>query len=245
MKIMLFFAVVTACILFPGESRCQTWEADTLRAAFRFADSALTRDSFRFVTVEPEIPADMQSILIRFNDAVAANKDWFFAYRDKYAASGKPLPYDERFGISYNEYQKMQRLEALPPQLAPVDTQEVAVVRANGYIRFKGNGNAHLLDYLEVNLQKMQLVYAGDTVPFTGPVTTGPSNPYGQWSGYVWRLEKTDASRATDADQLNARVIEINLGLPSRGDRIFLRIKYQDLRVGVTTAKMELLGYIY
>lgn len=214
------------------------------KAAFRFLDSVFSRPEFQFQIAQPDIPADLQPILIRFNNAIVANHQWFLAYRNKYVASGQPLPYNERFGITPQEYQRLQHMEAEPPQLVAIDSQQVKVLRDAGFVHFRSEGGSHLIDYLLIDSQGRQLLYGSDTLPLIGRTNTGPSSPYGQWQGFTWRTQKTDVAGTIDAGQLTARVIEVNLGLPQEGKKTFLRIKYQDIRSGITTANLELLGFI-
>lgn len=219
--------------------------ADPTRdAAFGFADSVFNRTSFLFETLQPDIPADMQLILIRMNNAISANRDWFIEFRKKYGGSGAALPYDEHFGISREEYNKVQHMETQPPQLVVADSQKVAVQSDNGLIQFKTEGNPHFLDYLLLDIRHQWLMYGGDTLPFKGAVTTQPSNPYGQWHGYTWRLERTDFAATLEAGKPTARVIEVDLGLPQQPGKAYIRIEYQDMKAGVTTANLELIGYI-
>jgi hypothetical protein len=245
MKVTLFLSALLSCSVASHTANAQVPAKDAaLAAAFRFTDSVFNRDTFLFQTVEPDIPADMASIILRFNNTIASNQQWFLDYKSK-NGGGKALPYDERFGITPEEYRRLQHLESFPPQLVPVDSQRVEVIRANGYIRFKcDSGNGKLLGYLEINLTGRQLIYGGDTIPFLGPAISGPADPYGGWRGYAWRLERTDATAATDSAHLSARVVEVDLGLPIKGDHLFFRIKYEDVNFGVTGANMELLGFI-
>jgi hypothetical protein len=249
MRVIVLFALYFAAV-FPGHAQSPPGEGAgaglrVVGEAFRWADSIFNRDTFLFQTVEPDIPTDMASVILRFNNAIAANQQWFLDYKSKYGGGGKPLPYDERFGITPEEYRRLQHLEAVPPQLTPVDSQGVEVHRTDGYIRFKsGAGNAQLLNYLEINVPGRQMIYGADTIPFVGRAISGPGDPYGQWKGYAWRLERTDANATTDPAHLSARVVEVDLGLPSKGEHLFLRIKYQDVNFGVLGANMELLGFI-
>jgi hypothetical protein len=218
--------------------------ANTRDSAFRLADSVFARPNILFENLQPEIPAAMQPILIRMNNAIVANKEWFQDYRNKYAATGEPLPYNERFGITREEYRKVQNLELQPPQLVVVDSQIVTVQKDHSLIQFKSAGNTHLLDYLVIDIQHQLVMYAGDTIPFKGAVSTSPSNPYGQWHGYTWRLERTDVAATLESNKPTARVIEVDLGLPPQPGKTYLRIEYQDMKAGVTTANMELIGHL-
>lgn len=238
-------------------------------SAIRFADSIFHTPTFLYQQVQPDIPEDIQSILIRFNNALANNRQWFQDY--KAANAGQTLPYNQRFGITTEEYKKLQNLEKTPPQLVPVDTMKVAVLREGGYIRFHTDGDIHLFDYLQIDLKSGLVVYGGDTIPLIGYTVTAASSPYGQWQGYTWRLEKADVATAITTNRVTARVVEINMGLaprtaqtpadpqaapqqtpqqqtpqqtPQSGTRIFLRLKYQDMRDGAPTANLELVGYL-
>ncbi len=247
---MKYFLLISCCTLAAfGSHRVPsitiTHPPDsTLRAAFHFVDSVFARKTFLFQTLEPDIPADMQSAIIRYTRAIAANQQWYLDYRNKYSTSGQPLPYNEHFGITPEEYRRIQHLETMPSQLTAVDSQQVAVSRDHGFIQLKSDGQTHLLDYLTIDSSQELLIYGGDTIPFAGRSGSGPSSPYGQWQGFTWRLERTDIASTLDANKVTARIIELNLGLPSEGGKTFLRIKYQDVSAGATTANMELLGYI-
>ena len=218
----------------------------TCDSAFQFADSVFARPVFLFETLQPGIPPDMQPILARMNNAIATDKEWFKEYRNKYTATGQPLPYDEHFGITSEEYQKLQHLESQPLQLVVVDSQKVTVSDDHGLIRFTSGGSNHLLDYLIIDIQHQQLMYGGDTIPFKGPAdaNTKPSNPIGEAKGYTWRLEKTDVAATLKAGKPTARVVEIDLGRTPQPGKTYIRIEYQDVDAGVTTANLELIGYI-
>jgi hypothetical protein len=138
------------------------------KAAFGFFDSVFARPSYLFIKLEPGLPVGMDTILARFNNAVAANRQWFNAYKDKYAAYGQQLPYDPRFGITYKEYRRILALANAPIRLAPADSQTVTVLREGGLVHFRTAGENHLLDYLLVDPGHQQLLYGGDTIPFAG-----------------------------------------------------------------------------
>jgi len=252
-------------------------------SAVHFADSIFHYPTLLYQLVQPDIPADIQSILVRFNNALVANRDWFQQYRAAYA--GKPLPYNERFGITPDQYKKLQNLEQAPLQLTPIDTQKVTVTREAGYLRFTTDGDVRLLDYLQIDLRKNFVVFGGDTIPFAGHTIATAASPYGQWDGYTWRLQKADAASSLATSRVTARVVEVNMGLtapteqspqssadsskpaqtqpqttqpqttqpqttqpqttqPINPRRVFLRLKYQDMKDGETKANLELVGYL-
>jgi hypothetical protein len=247
-KQFVVFLILAGAMLLPRPANAQKPAAQSnpypitpADSAIRFADSIFRQPTLLYQLVEPDIPADIQSILIRFNDAIAANRQWFQDYRT--ANAGKQLPYNQRFGISADEYKRLQNLEQAPPQLVPVDTQDLTITRVAGYIRFTTDGEIQFFDNLLIDLKKALVIFGGDTIPLAGRTAMPASSPYGEWQGYTWRLEKADAASTLETSRVTARVVEINMGLTPQG-RIFLRLKYQDMRDGAITANLEVFGYL-
>jgi hypothetical protein len=149
------------------------------KAAFGFFDSVFARPSYLFIKLEPGLPEGMDTILLRFNTAIAANRQWFNGYKDKYAVSGQQLPYDPHFGITYKEYRRIVELAHAPIRIAPTDSQTVTVLREDGLVHFRSAGENHLLDYLLVDPGHQQLLYGGDTIPFGGLSDPGLANRIG------------------------------------------------------------------
>ena len=230
----------------------------SIKAAFALLDSLFRLPKFLYIAVGPDIPADIQPIIARMNNAIAANQAWFQQYRNKYP--NQSLPYDDHFGVTPSQYYSVLHLQATPPPLVPIDTQTVAVIKEGGLIHLQcgGTGEEHLLNYLYIDPVHRVLEYGGDTIPFAGPANAGPNSPYGQWNGYAWHLERiqalpapvdplqpADAQKANDQKLVSARIVEVNFGIPTDGSpKTFIRIQYQNVQAGIATGNMELLGYI-
>ena len=227
-----------------GGSPTQTLDSTSL-AAFHFTDSLFDRAEFTYDIAEPDISKDIQSILARFSSAVSADKEWFIDYRNKYAAGGQTLPYNERFGITPGEYMRIQQLEKVPPRMITISQQHVAITRESNVIHFKGDGEAIILNYLEIDLQQQKIIFAGDTLLFGGAMNAALRVPFHLTKGYIWRPEKADLKTTLQTDKITARVVELDLGLPAETGRTFLRIKYQDMQSGMTKADMDLTGFVH
>ncbi|HEY8967821.1 MAG TPA: hypothetical protein VIM64_01985 [Puia sp.] len=217
--------------------------AQRAEAAMAFADSLFHASSFGFAITEFDFPADIRGILLRFNSAIAANKEWFTAYTS-HLPPGQPLPYNEKFGITQAEYERIKSIDKVHPALKVVDTQRISILRQDNRISFKGEGEGRILDYLEFDLGRNVLIFAGDTIPFAAGIHTTTAMAYGLFNSYTWRLQRTDMSGGLQADQLTARVVEIELGLHQSDNKPLLRIQYQDMDHGITRANLDLAGYI-
>ncbi|HEY4207833.1 MAG TPA: hypothetical protein VGM31_13510 [Puia sp.] len=217
--------------------------AQKVQDAMAFADSLFRASDFDLVLTDFDFPADIREILLRFNNAISANKAWFTAY-SRGVAPGQALPYNEKFGISSTEYERIKSLDKVHPALKVVDTQRITVIRADDGIGFKGEGEGRILGYLEFDLGKKALIFAGDTIPFAAGLHTTTAMAYGLYDSYTWRLQRTDVSGGLQADQLTARVIEIELGRHESDNKPLLRIQYQDMDHGVSRANLDMAGFI-
>jgi hypothetical protein len=211
--------------------------------AFRFVDSVLGR-TFTYGIAGPDIPKEVKDILARFDSAIAANKQWFEEYRSRSAAGGKPLPYDPRFGISAEEYQRLQQLERQPPRLVIIAQKNVTVARERNVLHFRGEDEARIFGYLEVDLQQQRIVFAGDTLPYAGSMKADQLAAFHLTQGYSWRFQKVDVNSTLQNYRVTARVAEIDMGVAADGGRTFLLIKYQDMKEGVSQADLDLTGFV-
>ena len=253
----------------PGQSPSNPTQvpADTsvvrLVRAFKFVDSALSHLTLTYDVTEPDIPKEVKDIVTRFDSAVTSNKKWFDEYRKNYAsgsqspspaqsqspgqpASGnQPLPYNERFGITREEYTRLQQLEKQPPHLITLAQTTVTTTRDKNVLHFKGDGEARILAYLEVDLQQQRIIFAGDTLPFMGPMTTSQLASFQLTQGYSWRFRKVDVNNSLQSYKITARVSEVDMGTPTEGGRTYLRISYQDVKEGVSQANLDLTGFVH
>lgn len=213
------------------------------RRAFAFVDSVFNKPELTFEVDDIDIPADIQDILIRFNNAVAADKQWFADYRDRYVGTGKPLPYHEKFGITRQEYARITDMTQSSLRLKQISEQKVMVQRADGLLNFRGSGDAHILDYIQFDLKQRVVTFAGDTIPFIGEMNTPANTPVGLSHGYAWRYETADVATTLQVDQVTARVIEVNLLLPTQGNKVHLHFKYQDVDKGQPKGSLDLMGF--
>jgi hypothetical protein len=212
--------------------------------AFRFVDSVFRRPAFTYDMSGPDIPKDMQDILLRFDKAVAADKQWFAEYRNRFAAKGQPLPYNERMGISAEEYQRVQQLEKQKPRLVTLLQKSVTVVRDKNVLYFKGDG-AIFFAYLQMDLQQQLMIYGTDTLPYTGMMKADQLASYQLTQGYRWRLEKVNVKTTVRDNKVTARVVEVDMGIPAESGRTFFRIKYEDMEGGVSQTEFDLVGFIH
>ena len=89
----------------------QTVQQPNKSKPFAFLDSLLKKDNYTAEFLDFEYPKEIQEITMRFQKSVAERKEWFQEYYSKNYKEGEGMPYNENFGITKEEYQKIKDLE--------------------------------------------------------------------------------------------------------------------------------------
>jgi hypothetical protein len=214
------------------------------KEAFAFADSVFTHAHFTFEVNEMIAPEDLQQIMLKINNAMAADKAWATEYINKYYKAGAGMPYNEKMGVTKEEYEKVKSLDKIPLKLQKIRSEDISVIRENSRLDFKSSTDDRILESLEFNLDTKELIFGNDTIPFSAEINTASSAGFGKWHGYSWVLEKTNQQDNVRADQLTSKSVVIYLGKTIPGERTFLRINYIQVEKGQSKANLDLMGFI-
>jgi len=184
--------------------------------------------------------------MIRLNNAMAENKEWFADYMNKNYKPGEGTPYTEKMGITKEEYNKIKNSDKSSYKLHKVRTELLRVTKSDLSITFKGNDSFRILNYLMFRREAKTVTFVTDTVLFAGEINTPTATPFGTWHGYRWNYEKSNQKSDADIDihKLSATIIEVDIGRTIPGNKFFLRLEYKQTEQGETNANMDLMGFI-
>ncbi|WP_431211594.1 hypothetical protein ACQ86N_38145 [Puia sp. P3] len=193
--------------------------AARLVRAFRFVDSALSHPTLTYDVTGPDIPQEIKDILTRFDSAVTANKKWFDGYRNKFTSTNQstsasqPLPYNERFGITPEEYTRLQQLEKQPPHLVTLAQTTITTTRDKNVLHFKGDGESQ-----DPGLSRSRPPATTDHFCRRHPPVHRPHDHHSQLAsfqltrGYSWKFRKVDVNNSLQSYKITARVSEAGSG---------------------------------
>lgn len=232
--------------LLVGKLAFSQQDARAEKAAFSFVDSVFRSSTVSFEINELRPSDSLLAIMVKFNNAIAANKDWAAEYMKKYYVPGEGMPYNEKFGITKEEYDKIKNSDASSYKLHKVKSEKLAVHRTKSCISFAGNDSFPLLNYLLFYVDTKTVILGHDTVLFAGELTTPASTPFGKWHGYRWHYERSNQKNENEINihELSAKIIEIDIGSTIPDNRIFLRLEYQKVEAGEKKAEIDLIGFI-
>ncbi len=231
-------------ILFCGvqfRGYCQTRD-DSIRQAFLFVDTILAAGTHSYNIVDFIYPQEYQDLMIKFNNAVSSNRQWYVDYIKKYYVPGKGHPYDTLFGVTKKEYDRLKDIENVQTELKVFASGEFEMKKDSGMISFKTQGVGRLLDFLKIDLKHDLIFFDSDTIEYTELMNVNNTTRMGPWKGYVWRKERTNVMSVNKLEDTNSKTINIIFGILNSGQR-FIRIKYLLMENGKSEANADMLMY--
>lgn len=214
----------------------------TKGAAFKFADSLIGSNNFILQRYDLVFPEKVQQVLQRVQQAMTENKEWFQEYFNKNYKEGEGLPYNEKFGVTAEEYKLIKNIDKTPPLPVVVAEDTIIVLRTGPRLKFKCKSRLSVLDFLELDLNNLCLFVDADTIPYNKPIHALHS-PFGEWTGYNWKCIKTNQEYELKADSLTASLVEVSFG-KTVDNRKLLLIKAQKVNAGVKKANIDVLGLL-
>jgi hypothetical protein len=214
---------------------------------FAFVDSLLKKEDAKLEILDFAFSPDLQEILARFQKAMAENKEWMQEYFSKNYKEGEGLPYNEKFGISEDKYQKIKDMEKSPPSVVVKRSVPIKINHSSGYITFTTTeDDAKFIDWLKIDLQNELLFFNSDTIPFTKEIHAPSSTPFGEWNGYKWSQEISNLGEHDEVkfDKLISKIIEVDFGKIKSSDKALLILKYKDIDKGQVHANLDVACYI-
>ena len=86
------------------------------------------------------------------------NKAWFEEYFNKNYKEGEGLPYDEKFGITKEEYELIKNMDKTPPKLTPIAEDTITAFKKNDELTFKSKSKFKIFDLLEIDFKTRGIV---------------------------------------------------------------------------------------
>jgi hypothetical protein len=214
---------------------------------FLFVDSLFEKDEINVEILDFTFAPDIQDIILRFQKAMAENKEWAQEYFSKNYKESEGLPYNEKFGISKEEYEKIKDIEKSGPTITVKSSVPVKVNRTVNNITFTAaRDEIKFIELLKIDLRNQIISFNNDTIPFNNEINAPASTPFGEWHGYAWKKETSNLGENDDLkiDKLISKIIEIDFGKVKSSGKSLLRIKYKDVDKGQVKANLDMAYYI-
>ncbi len=137
-------------------------------------------------------PPDIEKYIAKVEKAAAAQPDWFAQF-SKNAKPGVPLPYDEKLGLTKEEYAAYL---VLWQQRESKVVEEVGLLLRHtneGQWLILASGAAGPLSTLKFDEKSDQWKSANGVMSRIADVHAEPMSILGEWKGREWRFEETSS----------------------------------------------------
>jgi hypothetical protein len=217
--------------------------SDEKLKAFRFVDSLFREGDLVFQINDVVFPPKLQEILSKIQKSMAENKEWFEQYFSKNYKEGEGLPYNEKLGVTKEEYEQVQNIRKNPPKLTPIAEDTIAVAKKNWVLTFKSKTSLKTLDPLRIDLNTRTVMLGSDTIPYAKEIDAPVTTLFGKWHGYSWKYERSNQTNNFKFNQLEGELIEINFGktIDNKG---IISLKVQKVVNGTSQTNAEIRGFI-
>jgi hypothetical protein len=214
---------------------------------YLYVDSLFSKENYTTEFLDFEFDKDIQEILLRMQNAMAANKDWTEQYFSKYYKPGEGLPYHENMGITKEEYQKIKNIDKSPPRVVIKSTGSLKINRSKGSLSFKTNEeDTKFMEAFKIDFKNEVLLLSNDTIPFAQEINSTSSTPFGEWHGYSWKKEISNIGEKDDIkfETFNTKIVELNFGRTIATNKIFFRLKYKEINKLDVKANIDMMCYL-
>ncbi len=178
--------------------------------------------------MQPMASPRAAELTAKLQASASANREWWASHVKK-AEPGKPLPWDERLGLTLEEYDELQRVFR-ETRLTKMGEAELEFVKSDdGRIALHGGASLPELDGIVIDTKNdfvdtpfgraaaRSLITANDEQRATGP-----------WNGIQWRSESINATSGTGT------IVKLALGRLTRDGRAILYYDGRDITLDGT-----------
>jgi hypothetical protein len=136
-------------------------------------------------------PKRCQELAGKMQLAVAINKEWYLNYIKENANRAGPLPYDERMGLTKDEYAEFFSL-AEKREMQKIGSTELRVTTNTGIFEFHGGKSLPDLDGVKIDFKNLAITTPFAVITNPKPNTSETGGVIGPFSGYEWKFEEAD-----------------------------------------------------
>jgi hypothetical protein len=215
---------------------------------FSFIDSVFSKRSYNVEVVDVEFSEEIQSIVLRFQKAMAEQKEWTEEFFSKNYKEGEGLPYHPNMRVTEEEYQKVKDLDSSSMKQVIKPAGFIKIKRGTDFLSFSAtNPGLGFMDSLKIDFGTESVIFLNDTIPFQKEINTSSSALTSQWQGYLWKKELSNF-REDDILKIDSAVIaiaEVNIGKLVSNNKILLRLKHKKVDKGELLDNLDVLLYLY
>ncbi|WP_105042366.1 hypothetical protein [Rubritalea profundi] len=165
-------------------------------------------------------PKEFEGCVQKLSEAAQKDPEWFAEHSKK--SPGSPLPlFDEKLGMSQEEYDNYEKLWASRAAKKLADTSLMLTEVGDGQWKLNASGPAATLSLLRYDPKKNTFISPNGELEAIADIATPERSLLGAWKGKEWRFEADNS--------LTKSKENVALGTTSDGKYSFLIYRLQEL----------------
>ncbi|HRG01815.1 MAG TPA: hypothetical protein PKZ75_11915 [Bacteroidia bacterium] len=179
-----------------------------------------------------KFPPGYEQLVMKFQQGIAANQEWFVTYQKENYVPGQGLPYHENFGITKEEYEIMKKNNGAV-KLSKIAESEFLAEKNNEMITLSAHPDISAFNNIKIKLDS-NLIYINNLkVPYIGiSDIKDTNNVIGKWKGHRWKIEEFENPNYTSMADISGRIYEFTIGQSEKDKKTFMYIKKQIVQNG-------------
>lgn len=210
--------------------------------AINYVNSLLPTGNHKLEILEKDIPKDLMEIILRYRKAIDDSIDWYNAYSQEHK-SETPLPYNQNFGISSAEYERMNS-EFSSLKMKVKTSRQLVISRKDSVIDFKGDGTFTIFNTVSIDIKKDKVFVDDQDIPYAGEVSDNGITGMEPWKGYKWKLETGNMADIKAFKQADYSLIDISIGKTLTTNETVIQYKMIYVDAGEPRINGSVIGYL-
>jgi len=205
---------------------------------FLLPDGNYVGDILDSVKTNPREMELMQKFQAGLKKVVENDFAWYTEFT-KSIPSGKPMPYNAKFGLTEKEYSELQGYMEKGTELLSTGKKHIQISRDKGVIKFKSEneGKVGALNYITIDLTKNTVIMADKILNFErmDKITSNKNALMSAWQGYSWKFQDPkdiDENSLKSLKDVSATICEVTVGRVEKSNETFIRLSVQVIRKG-------------
>jgi hypothetical protein len=171
--------------------------------------------------------------------SIQNNKDWYMDYVKTAPPVGQ-LPYNEKFGLTIDEYNELLQLYKTI-EVKSTGTENFDIIDKGNKITFKANGMLKGLEFLTIDLVNLTINFEKNVLPFknTIKVKTDSNALRTKWHGFEWEYQNPkdiDIQKVSSFNDISVEDYTFDIGRLEKSNKIYLSFKIVIIQNGEKTA---------
>lgn len=165
--------------------------------------------------------------------AIQENYEWFIEFSEN---NEKPLPYNEKFGVSESEYYDYIDNSYNNLELEETGEAKVEIINEDNIVNFKGYDNLEFMDNVKINLNDSTIFMTENTLSFERYIIVDSTNNIfkSKWKGYNWEFSEGVSVENITTLNYNMKYYSITIGYLEEDKKTFMIIEGKQIENGVT-----------